>query len=166
MIKGQGDAWVKKDHVQYAEIGGDDGMGGSSTTATFSMPRDQNIPTIPFPFKPYDVQEQLMRKIYETLDRGGIGIFESPTGTGKSLSVICSVLQWLKDDEGKNEMEVEDSKKKSEDSSSSPTDGQRATGLKGCCRFRPIPSGLSKIEIGLGNEGTTSYVKQGPKCVL
>ncbi|CAM9185047.1 unnamed protein product, partial [Ectocarpus sp. 13 AM-2016] len=38
-------------------------------------------PDIPFPFEPYDVQKQLMRKIYSTLENGGIGIFESPTGT-------------------------------------------------------------------------------------
>ncbi|CAM9137770.1 unnamed protein product [Scytosiphon promiscuus] len=43
-----------------------------------------------------------MLKIYATLEKGGIGIFESPTGTGKSLSVICSALQWLKDAEARD----------------------------------------------------------------
>ena len=37
-----------------------------------------------------------MREVTSVLDRGGVGIFESPTGTGKSLSVICSTLSWLK----------------------------------------------------------------------
>ena len=37
-----------------------------------------------------------MREVTNVLDRGGVGIFESPTGTGKSLSVICSTLSWLK----------------------------------------------------------------------
>ena len=38
-------------------------------------------PAIPFPFEPYEVQKQLMCKIYSTLERGGVSIFESPTGT-------------------------------------------------------------------------------------
>lgn len=42
---------------------------------------EEEHPAIPFPFEPYDVQKQLMRKIYSTLEKGGIGIFESPTGT-------------------------------------------------------------------------------------
>jgi len=34
-----------------------------------------------FPFQPYDIQLDLMRKLYEALELGKIGIFESPTGT-------------------------------------------------------------------------------------
>ena len=50
-----------------------------------------------FPFEPYAVQIQLMTAVYDTLCAGGVGIFESPTGTGKSLSLICSSLRWLKE---------------------------------------------------------------------
>ena len=55
--------------------------------------------TIPFPFTPYDIQTRFMRALYATIEAGDIGIFESPTGTGKSLSVICAALHWLRNHE-------------------------------------------------------------------
>ncbi len=48
------------------------------------------------PYKPYDIQLELMNAVYDCIADGKIGIFESPTGTGKSLSLICSSLQWLR----------------------------------------------------------------------
>lgn len=80
----------------------------------------------PFPFKPYDIQKAFMKKLYETLEGGNIGIFESPTGTvsqregehpllvlvvassqGKSLSLICGALKWLVDSEQRDKERVE-----------------------------------------------------------
>jgi chromosome transmission fidelity protein 1 len=49
------------------------------------------------PYQPYDIQLQFMRDLYRTIEDGKIGIFESPTGTGKSLSLICGSLTWLRD---------------------------------------------------------------------
>ncbi|KAK4556199.1 ATP-dependent DNA helicase chl1 [Recurvomyces mirabilis] len=49
------------------------------------------------PFEPYDIQLQFMTAMYECIEQGGVGIFESPTGTGKSLSLICSSLIWLRE---------------------------------------------------------------------
>ncbi|KAG7393612.1 ATP-dependent DNA helicase chl1 [Phytophthora pseudosyringae] len=48
-----------------------------------------------FPYEPYSIQLDLMRQIWTTLERGHCGIFESPTGTGKSISLICGALTWL-----------------------------------------------------------------------
>ncbi|KAJ4122892.1 ATP-dependent DNA helicase chl1 [Fusarium equiseti] len=50
------------------------------------------------PFTPYDVQEQFMKAVYNVLETGNgqVGILESPTGTGKSLSLICASLTWLR----------------------------------------------------------------------
>jgi chromosome transmission fidelity protein 1 len=43
-----------------------------------------------------------MADVYRCLDEGGVGVFESPTGTGKSLSLICSTMRWLQDQEQKD----------------------------------------------------------------
>ncbi|KAF4139457.1 Helicase C-terminal domain [Phytophthora infestans] len=48
-----------------------------------------------FPYDPYSIQLELMRQIWATLEQGHCGIFESPTGTGKSISLICGALTWL-----------------------------------------------------------------------
>ncbi|KAI1432992.1 DNA repair helicase [Xylaria sp. CBS 124048] len=50
------------------------------------------------PFTPYDVQYEFMHTVYNVLEQGDgqIGILESPTGTGKSLSLICAALTWLR----------------------------------------------------------------------
>lgn len=50
---------------------------------------------ISFPFKPYDVQEAYMEKVIECLQNGYNGVLESPTGTGKTLCLLCSSLAWL-----------------------------------------------------------------------
>ncbi|NXQ28444.1 DDX11 helicase, partial [Alaudala cheleensis] len=59
----------------------------------------------PFPYTPYRIQEQFMEALYGALEAGRIGIFESPTGTGKSLSLICGALSWLRDWEEKRRQE-------------------------------------------------------------
>lgn len=41
-----------------------------------------------FPYKPYDIQLRFMRGLYQVLDDGAIGLFESPTG--KLLYIILS----------------------------------------------------------------------------
>ncbi|KAI4756681.1 DNA repair helicase [Aureobasidium sp. EXF-3400] len=49
------------------------------------------------PYEPYDIQLQFMRALYDCIEQGKIGVFESPTGTGKSLSLACGSLTWLRD---------------------------------------------------------------------
>lgn len=77
-------------NYSIAGIGGSvSGDGGGSVGGDTDGKAASGGPSIPFPFEPYDVQRQLMRKIYETLEKGGIGIFESPTGT-VSAAVVAA----------------------------------------------------------------------------
>ncbi|TAQ83118.1 hypothetical protein B7494_g8557, partial [Chlorociboria aeruginascens] len=49
------------------------------------------------PYTPYAIQEEFMKTVYQVLEDGSVGLLESPTGTGKSLSLICGSLTWLRD---------------------------------------------------------------------
>ncbi|KUJ14865.1 CHL1 helicase [Mollisia scopiformis] len=53
------------------------------------------------PYTPYEIQETFMGTVYDVLEAGKLGILESPTGTGKSLSLICGSLTWLRDFKGR-----------------------------------------------------------------
>uniref|UniRef100_A0A669NW16 Regulator of telomere elongation helicase 1 n=1 Tax=Phasianus colchicus TaxID=9054 RepID=A0A669NW16_PHACC len=50
--------------------------------------------TVDFPFQPYECQETYMAKVLECLQTKVNGILESPTGTGKTLCLLCSTLAW------------------------------------------------------------------------
>ncbi|CAF2443730.1 unnamed protein product [Rotaria sp. Silwood2] len=56
------------------------------------------VASFEFPFEPYQIQIDFMRGLYSTIQQRKHGIFESPTGTGKSLSLICGSLRWLFDE--------------------------------------------------------------------
>lgn len=57
---------------------------------------DSNAP-FGFPYPPYNIQVDFMKKLVEVIENGNIGVFESPTGTGKTLSLICGIMTWLKE---------------------------------------------------------------------
>ncbi|KAM5135033.1 regulator of telomere elongation helicase 1 [Mantella aurantiaca] len=50
--------------------------------------------TVDFPFTPYKCQEDYMSKVIQCLQQGVNGVLESPTGTGKTLCLLCSTLAW------------------------------------------------------------------------
>lgn len=47
------------------------------------------------PYEPYDIQLQFMRALYDCIEQGKIGIFESPTG--KQKAKVQSTLAFLTD---------------------------------------------------------------------
>ncbi|KAK7294199.1 hypothetical protein RJT34_17085 [Clitoria ternatea] len=59
--------------------------------------KEENPKFVGFPFKPYSIQIDFMNALYQSLNQGGVSMLESPTGTGKTMSVICSALQWVLD---------------------------------------------------------------------
>nr|XP_056700889.1 regulator of telomere elongation helicase 1 [Euleptes europaea] len=50
--------------------------------------------TVDFPYQPYQCQEAYMSKVLECLQKQMNGILESPTGTGKTLCLLCATLAW------------------------------------------------------------------------
>ena len=65
-----------------------------------------------FPFKPYKPQLDYMQKVIESCQSKDNALLESPTGTGKTLSLLCASLAWLKEerqrllDSGKKEISI------------------------------------------------------------
>jgi len=47
-----------------------------------------------FPFQPYGCQVSYMEKVIQCLQEEKNGILESPTGTGKTLCLLCATLAW------------------------------------------------------------------------
>merc|ERR1711931_239384 len=55
-----------------------------------------------FPFQdPYPAQKQMMSKIIQSLKNSQNALLESPTGSGKSLALLCSALGWLESEKEK-----------------------------------------------------------------
>ncbi|XP_077866883.1 regulator of telomere elongation helicase 1-like, partial [Saccoglossus kowalevskii] len=49
---------------------------------------------VEFPFVPYACQQVYMAKVIQCLQEKTNGILESPTGTGKTLCLLCATLAW------------------------------------------------------------------------
>ncbi|OVA13874.1 Helicase-like [Macleaya cordata] len=51
---------------------------------------------VDFPFEAYDCQIVYMEKVIQSLQNKSNALLESPTGTGKTLCLLCSTLAWRK----------------------------------------------------------------------
>lgn len=64
------------------------------------LPTPTNFPAFPYD-PPYSIQIDLMSHVYTSIEKRQVTIVESPTGTGKTLSLLCSSLSWLVDEKGR-----------------------------------------------------------------
>ncbi|VAH77259.1 unnamed protein product [Triticum turgidum subsp. durum] len=49
---------------------------------------------VDFPYDAYDCQITYMDRVLQSLQQGNNALLESPTGTGKTLCLLCSTLAW------------------------------------------------------------------------
>ncbi|KAG1776173.1 helicase C-terminal domain-containing protein [Suillus placidus] len=66
-------------------------------TDNLVLPTPSNFPAFPYD-PPYSIQIDLMSHVYTSIEKRQVTIVESPTGTGKTLSLLCSSLSWLVDE--------------------------------------------------------------------
>ena len=62
-------------------VAGNKDVSPLTTISIFMKTMESPPETFPFPFQPYDIQKDFMKQLYIALERGAVGIFESPTGT-------------------------------------------------------------------------------------
>ena len=63
---------------------------------------------VEFPFKPYECQLSFMRAAINAMNKGQNALLESPTGTGKTLCLLCSSVAWIRNYIKKNCLDKED----------------------------------------------------------
>ncbi|KAM7540253.1 hypothetical protein Aperf_G00000037799 [Anoplocephala perfoliata] len=68
----------------------------SVTIPTFISPTRTEFPGFPYP-APYPQQIDLMRFLYTSITSSKCAVIESPTGSGKSVTLLTGSLHWLLD---------------------------------------------------------------------
>ncbi|CDR97522.1 hypothetical protein, conserved [Babesia bigemina] len=59
-------------------------------------------PDFQLPFEAYPSQKKFMQDAYTCFEESRFGLFESPTGSGKTIAILCSLLTWLRDNRVKD----------------------------------------------------------------
>lgn len=69
-------------------------------SSSLTLPTPDVFPAFPYP-TPYAIQSELMRHLYDAIESKKVSIIESPTGTGKTSSLLCASLTWLHDEKNR-----------------------------------------------------------------
>ncbi|KAG9003121.1 ATP-dependent DNA helicase chl1 [Tulasnella sp. 427] len=69
-----------------------------SSEEALALSTPDTFPAFPYD-PPYTIQLDLMRHLYASIEGKKVSILESPTGTGKTLSLLCGAITWLKDEQ-------------------------------------------------------------------
>ncbi|KAM0787777.1 hypothetical protein ACM66B_003832 [Microbotryomycetes sp. NB124-2] len=75
----------------------------SSSMSTSASPSSMHFPYS----QPYSIQLDLMSHVYSAIANRSHTVVESPTGTGKTLTLICSTLSALRDSKQLKRIEIE-----------------------------------------------------------
>ncbi|CAH1422593.1 unnamed protein product [Lactuca virosa] len=84
---------------------------------------------VEFPFEAYDCQLVYMEKVIQSLQDRSNALLESPTGTGKTLCLLCATLAWRKSlgsfSTGRNAIRSQDTGGKNSEGPSSQSESSR-----------------------------------------
>uniref|UniRef100_H2Z3N9 DNA 5'-3' helicase n=1 Tax=Ciona savignyi TaxID=51511 RepID=H2Z3N9_CIOSA len=104
-----------------------------------------------FPFEPYSIQVDFMKALYQAIEHKQIGVFESPTGTGKSLSLICGSLSWLRDHEAREDKRCKELSSKQNNVDKKNKNGDRQSAMEQIKRQEKRKLQLKKIRSSIAN---------------
>ncbi len=108
--------------------------------------------SIKFPCSPYPSQKVFAEKVIDCLADGANGLLESPTGTGKTLALLCATLAWRDHVRWKNIKALGGDAAESRVATTVPrvvyasrTHGQLAQAMK---QLRSLDSGAAAVALG------------------
>jgi Rad3-related DNA helicase len=96
--------------------------------------------------EPYPIQVDFMNDLLTCFDQGSIGFFESPTGTGKSLSVLCASIAYIREKNRSFSKQVLDSDSDSDEFDDRPKRSKLIIATRTHSQIKELVSELRKLK--------------------
>lgn len=128
-----------------------------------------------FPHQPYGIQKAYMSRMLDCLKNRKNGLLESPTGTGKTLSVLCSAMAWLDQKHEEEDASIRgaslmDASQEQDFSNGMPFGKQNSPSfdpLKGTLRSRIIYCSRTHVQLSQAmKELKSTYYNTKPSIIL